>query len=202
VLKLESHLEKELFKKSFEGNEIIKVVVMVDGFDKICPYYKETVIDMLQVLKQTLLEQLWVTTQPHLKEELEDNVQQLSYTLQPFSEVEQVEFLKKFWFQSLNLDVTNKHQLQTFATVLITSFVQSISDKDKEFTSIPLQTRMLAEAFKGEFNAFYVSEKSEPELPHKLDLPGLYRRFIESKYDIYYTEMSKTPAGKTTAEEL
>jgi hypothetical protein len=64
VLKLESHLEKELFKKNFEGNEINKVVFMVDGFDEISPDYKETVFDMLQVLKQTSLEQLWVTTQP------------------------------------------------------------------------------------------------------------------------------------------
>jgi hypothetical protein len=61
VLKLESHLEKVLFKKCFEGNEISRVVVMVDGFDEICPDYKETEIDMLQVLRQTLVEQLWVT---------------------------------------------------------------------------------------------------------------------------------------------
>ena len=38
VLKLESYLENELFKKSFEGNEISKVVVMVDGFDEISPF--------------------------------------------------------------------------------------------------------------------------------------------------------------------
>ena len=82
------------FKKSFEGSEINKVVVMVDGFDEISPQYKQTVINMLQVLKLTTsLEQLWVTTRPHLRAELEDNLQQLSYTLQPFSEVEQVEFL-------------------------------------------------------------------------------------------------------------
>ena len=47
VLKLECQLEKELFKKCFEGNEINKVVVMVDGCDEISPQYKETVIDML-----------------------------------------------------------------------------------------------------------------------------------------------------------
>ena len=58
VLKLESDLEKELFKKCFEGNEINKVVVMVEGSDEISPNYKETVIDMLQVLKLTSLEQL------------------------------------------------------------------------------------------------------------------------------------------------
>ena len=36
MLKLKSDLE-ELFKNSFEGNVISKVVVMVDGFDKISP---------------------------------------------------------------------------------------------------------------------------------------------------------------------
>ena len=108
VLKLESDLEKELFKKSFEGSEINKVVVMVDGFDEISPNYKETVIDMLQVLKLTTsLEQLWVTTRPHLRAELEDNLQQLSYTLQPFSEVEQVEFLNKLWSEPLDSKATD-----------------------------------------------------------------------------------------------
>jgi len=34
-----------------------------------------------------------------LRGELEDNVQHLSYTLEPFSEENQVEFLKKFWCQ-------------------------------------------------------------------------------------------------------
>ena len=175
---------------------------MVDGFDEISPSYKETVIEMLQVLKQTSLQQLWVTTRPHLKEELEDRLQQLSYTLQPFSEVEQVEFLKQFWLQTLNPEARNQHRFQIYATALIRKLAQSISDKNKEFTGIPSQTRILAEAFKGEFNSFYVSEKSEPLLAHKLDLPGLYRRCIERKYDIYYTEKSKTPGGKTNGEEL
>jgi len=164
VLKLESHLEKELFKKSSEGNEISKVVVMVDGFDEISPYYKETVLYMLQVLKQTLLEQMWVTTRPHLKEELEDSLQQLSYNLQPFSEEEQVEFLKKFWLQNSNLEATKPQWLTDYAKTLITKLAHSISDKDKAFTGIPLQTRMLSEAFKESVNAFYLSEKSEPKL--------------------------------------
>ena len=49
---------------------------------------------MLQVLKQTSLEQLWFTTRPHMRKELEDNLQQLSYILQSFTKVEQVEYLK------------------------------------------------------------------------------------------------------------
>ena len=202
VLKLESDLEKELFKKSFEENEVNKLVVMVDGFDEISPIYKETVIDMLQVLKQTSLEQLWVTTRPHLRQELENNLQQLSYTLQPFSEVEQVEFLKKFWLQNSNIEDMDEKRLKTYAKALIWKLAQSISDKDREFTGIPLQTRILAEAFEQEFTLFYLSQKLEPELPHKLDLLGLYRRFIDRKYDIYYREKSETPADKVAAMEL
>jgi hypothetical protein len=188
VLKLESELENGLFKKSVEGQADNKVVVMVDGFDEISPNYKQTVLDMLQVLKQTSVEQLWVTTRPHLREELEDHLQQLSYTLQPFSEFEQVEFLKKLWLHNLNLEVSNQKLLKIYAETLIRKLAQSISDKDKDFTGIPLQTRMLAEAFEEEFRSFYLSEKAQPELPHKLDLLGLYRRFIDRKYDIYYRE--------------
>jgi hypothetical protein len=62
----------------------MKVVLMFDGFDEISPNYKETVLDLLQgvsPLKQPGLGQLWVTTRPHLREALEDHLQQLCYTL-------------------------------------------------------------------------------------------------------------------------
>jgi hypothetical protein len=61
---------------------------------------------------------------------------------------------------------------------------QSISDKEGEFTGIPLQCRMLAEAFDKEVQAFCQSTVSEPELPFKLDLVGLYETFLNRKYDI------------------
>ena len=75
-------------KKSFEGNSISILVVLVDGICVICPDYNETIMNMVHVLKQTSLEQLWVTTRPHLREELQDNLQQLSNNLQPFTEFE------------------------------------------------------------------------------------------------------------------
>jgi hypothetical protein len=63
---------------------------MLDGFDEISPFYEQTIIDLLQALRQTAVEQLWVTTRPHLREELEDNLQQLSYTLELFAEGNQI----------------------------------------------------------------------------------------------------------------
>jgi len=73
LLKLCCPFEKELFKQYCQGlEEATKVVLMFDGFDEISPNYKVTVLDLLQdlnPLKQPWIEQLWVTTQPHLREQ-------------------------------------------------------------------------------------------------------------------------------------
>jgi hypothetical protein len=131
---------------------------------------------------------------------LEDILQQISYALQPFSEFDQVKFLEKFWTENLYLRVTNK-KVNLYAQTLIRKLAQSISDKDRAFTGIPLQTHVIAEAFEEEFRLFYVSEKSEPELPQKLDLLGLYRSFVDKKYDMYYEVRSTSTAGKMAAED-
>jgi hypothetical protein len=133
---------------------------------------------------------------------LEDNLQQLSYTLQPFSDVQQVEFLKKLWPQHFDSEDTDHDRREIYAEELIKKLAQSISDKDREFTGIPLQTRMLAEAFEEGFRSFCQSKKSKPDLPHKLDLLELYKKFIDRKYNIYYQEKSKRPAGNVAIEEL
>jgi hypothetical protein len=86
LLKLELGLDVELFKQGFEQGEKLKIIIMLDGCDEIIPDYNDTVIKLLQALKQTTVEQLWVITQPHLKEELEDQLQQLCYTIEPITE--------------------------------------------------------------------------------------------------------------------
>jgi len=70
---------------------------MLDGFDEIGLFYNETVIDLLQGLRLKVTEQLWVTIRPHPREELEDNLQRLSYKLEATSGDDQVELWIKFW---------------------------------------------------------------------------------------------------------
>jgi hypothetical protein len=43
--------------------------------------------EFLQGRMQTAVEQIWVTTRTHLREEMEDKLLQFSYTLELFSEV-------------------------------------------------------------------------------------------------------------------
>ena len=208
LLKLKPGLEVELFKQCCEQKGKVGIVVMMDGFDEICPFYKETVIDLLQNLRQTAVEQVWVTTRPHQRQELEDKLQQLSYTLEPLSEENQVEFLTKFWslkdwFTEADNEAKEegKTKLQIYAKELIKKLFQSISDKDKQFTGIPLQCRMLAEAFEKNIKLFLQSAKSMPDLTFELDLLGLYNRFIEMKYDIYVKEKGRISATNMTTIE-
>jgi hypothetical protein len=79
---------------------------------------------------------------------MENNLQQLSYILQLFFKVRQVRFLNKFWVH--NLKVKNQRRLKIYGKALNRNLAVSNSDKDKEFTDIPLQTRMLAQAIEEE----------------------------------------------------
>ena len=182
----------ELFKQCCEQKQKLGIVTILDSYDEISPHYKESVIDLMQAVSQTWVEQLWVNTIPHLKEDLEDNLQQLSYTLESFSENDQFEFLTKFWNLKDWFSETEdkdeeeeRNKLEMYAEQLIKKLGNSISDKDREFTGIQLQTCMLAEAFDNEVKTIYPSVESMPELALELDLIWLYGRFIERKYEIY-----------------
>ena len=208
LLKLECPFEKELFEQCLQGCEqAIKVVLMFDGFDEISPKYEKTVLDLLQDLNpvnQPWLEQLWVTTRPHLREVLEDKLQQLCYTLEPFSEDNQVEFLTKFWHRHSKLQEGNQQQLETYARALVEELAFSVSDYKKELTGIPLQTRMLAEAFEEEVETFCVSLKSEPALPKELGVVDLYGKFIETKLNIFIQkgEIAKEQNTRTVIHDI
>ena len=209
LLKFHHGVGLALFKECCERKQKVRIILMLDGFDEISPNYKGTVIDLLQAVRQTAVEQLWVTTRPHLREELEDKLQQLSYTLEPFSVENQVEFLKKFWCQKdwfaevgkgAEEEFTTK--LENYAEELIGKLSQSISDRDKQFTGIPLQCHMLAEAFDKEVKTLHHPSEFVPELPFKLDLPELYERFIERKYEICLEEKGKISTTNVCAKEV
>ena len=68
------------------------------------------------------------------------------------------------------------------------------STNDKEFTGVPLQTRLLTEAVDQ-------SDLSEHNLSDRLDLLDLYKRFIDRKYDIYQEEKMKITVSRVAAEE-
>jgi hypothetical protein len=92
-----------------------------------------------------------------------------------------------------------KYNLEIYAKHLIKKLTQSISDKDREFTGIPLQARMLAEAYDKEVKIFHQFAESMPNSDIQVDLLELYARFIERKYDIYKEEKLQITVSKVAA---
>ncbi|GJQ79874.1 hypothetical protein Trydic_g18322 [Trypoxylus dichotomus] len=201
LLKLNCPLEKALFEHSLNNG---RVILMLDGFDEVCPLYKSIVTDLIFDLSKTQIEQLWVSTRPHLQFELECRLNQLSYALESFSVTEQIDFLIKFWKQTLKLPAKpDELRMKLYAEALLDRLMQSINDDTRIFAGIPLQIRMLAEAFSQEFSEFYFSKKSTiPELPAKLDLLTVYRRFLHNKYRIYVGEKNKPPTVTVATKDL
>jgi hypothetical protein len=94
---------------------------------------------------------LWVTTRPHLREKLREKPLQLSYNIDPFYEGNQDEFKTNCVKMTGLLRWGGEEEFKTKQEIcvkhLIRNLSQSISDRDKVFTGITLQCRMLEEAF-------------------------------------------------------
>ena len=170
----ENDLGKELFQQRLEGNG--EIVVMFDGFDEIPDDHQTKIVDLLNTLKCTKIHQLWISTRPNSKKKLEETGGVLAFGLLPFSHEKQIKFITDFW-HSKNERGKCKEESESFAEKLLESLSENLCDNEREFTGIPLQCRLLAEAFSG-----------ESSLPDHLDLIELYNTFWGKKFKTFYSE--------------
>ncbi|XP_069687940.1 uncharacterized protein [Periplaneta americana] len=176
--KFNTEFERSLFKHEIhhDGN----ITVMFDGFDEISPNYAEKVITILKILAATHIKKIWVTSRPVMRENLERELSTLAYILKPFSRDDQREFLLKLWKGAH----TGPHDLKNLVSSLLRVTARSLNDKQRIMTGIPLQTKMLAEAFWED--AQHYCATGEHRLPLKLDVLQLYNMFVNRKWQLYY----------------
>ncbi|GJQ75354.1 hypothetical protein Trydic_g23533 [Trypoxylus dichotomus] len=198
LLKLEFTLEERLFSEMLEKNRII---LMFDGFDEVSPFYNTILLSLLADLRKSPIQQLWITTRPFLKKKLVSKLRPISCALQPFSFDNQIEFLMKFWRKSIGT-LSDETKLKKFAETLLKRLSKSIADSNRELASVPLQARMLAEAFDQDLIDFYYSNKLQPDLPRKLDLLDVYKRFTHRKYLVYIFEKNSLLEVNLARENL
>lgn len=183
LMNLHTVLEQALFKDSF--NQLDRIALFFDGFDEISPLYKDKVITLLVTLKDTQVKKLWVTTREHMRDKLEEGLGIAAYALNPLSADDQTEFLKKFFRNSLKIADVDEARLHLCTKKLLDVFAYRI-DIDKKFTGVPLQLKMIAEVFQGNFKKFYdARDQNEFSLPEDFNLAELYKKFIEIKFDLY-----------------
>jgi len=169
-----------------------KMVIILDGFDEISPDYSRNVEVLIKAVRNKTASKIWISSRFSNRHELEDIVGKFAFTLQPFTPENQVKFLKKYW--SKVTKISNQGKLKMFAKKLLRLCSQNLSDKDGEFTGIPLQTMMLAEAFVKEGKKYCCS--GEFNLPEKFNLLFLFNKFTENKFNIYFREKNEMDPTK------
>ena len=180
-LKLVELIFTEALKRT--GN----VVVLLDGFDEISPEYSRKVEVLITEIKERTAAKLWVSSRSSYRLKLEEIMTKFAFTLQPFTRQNQIDFLEEYWNKSI--EGFKPHSLRTFAVELLRLSSENFSDKDGQFTGIPLQTMMLGEAFMEEAKKHCLSGNFN--LPNKFNLLALFKKFTERKFDIYFSEKNK-----------
>lgn len=162
VQKIASFLSQKILKlKSFESEifeHLLKkncVTILMDGFDEICPSYKQFIMNLMVGIKKKTTNQLWIATRPHLVEELEAELPDLcAFKLKPFSRENREEFFEKFLKHKMIDDMSTKlNEIESFLRLLMNH--SWLSDS----FSNPLLLRMIAELFEDD-SSFELSSTS------------------------------------------
>jgi hypothetical protein len=164
----EDSFESVVFKQSFLHE---KCHVVVDGFDEICPDYKEKVMDFIKALLNTNLKSLYVSTRPQMKEYLENCLNVFAFEFKPFDEEDQIKFLTQY------LKDEKK------AEQIVKQLPEHLNGKNMHIAGIPLQLKMIADILQENKRSDKIIEFFE-----KFDIGYLYDQFVEKKHDIYLTE--------------
>lgn len=142
IMKLKN-FEASMFTHFFDDN---RVVILMDGFDEICPSYKRFIMNLMIGIKQQSRNQLWISSRPHLVEELQEELGDLfAIKLQPFSRDNRKEFFAKCFDNSEDGE-SKLNEIENFLTSLVNN--SWLSDS----FSNPLLLKMIAELFEEDEN--------------------------------------------------
>ncbi|GLH13036.1 Uncharacterized protein GBIM_17686 [Gryllus bimaculatus] len=73
------------------------IAVFVDGVDEICPSYKDKLVRLLEMLLETKVKLVWVSSRPEVELDLTKALHCGTCVLRPFSEEEQKNHLRGHW---------------------------------------------------------------------------------------------------------
>lgn len=202
LLKLTSPIEKFVFQQYLQ-NEYDKgqLILMFDGYDEINLKCRRAIVAILQYLgAKCNVRLIGITTRGQFGRDLEVMFQQHVFTLEPFTQGNKLDFLKRFWSSSES--PSNIERLEDYARQLIETISRTISEEESQLTGIPLQMRMLGEIFVDKAKRFEKNGLVDAAVFSSIGLYELYERFIEKKKNIYLAEKLGINAGAASREEL
>ncbi|KAJ9587146.1 hypothetical protein L9F63_019334, partial [Diploptera punctata] len=159
---------RSIFKHEFDQGG--KIVILFDGFDEICPDYKDKVIRIVNEISSKNIN-ICLTSRTNLQSTLESQLCTLALSLRPFTKNDQITFMRQFW------KINNTEKETIFAEKVLKLTAKCLKYEDFTFSSISLHTYMLAVIFDPSCNI---------SLPDHLDILQLYKDFIDIKCQVFF----------------
>lgn len=185
-LACKNNLSQLVFQQVLDS-EKIGIELLLDGFDEVGAHDISLTNQILTEIKGFESIRAWVTSRPHLLQDLENTLGVLGYNIKPFNRNNQLQFLQSYWSRGKELSQTEKTKLQTFASHCLERLQDSLEMKDVHIAGIPLQCLLIGEVYD---KAAMEEAKSTTKGRHSgkiqiFSISHLYDQLVENKYDKY-----------------
>lgn len=168
-----------------------RIVILLDGFDEIVPAYRDKTIQLIKVLNQTDIAQVWITTRVSEKNYLENELKTPTLFLTNLTDSESEDYLVRFWkFNCKSKKIKKTMYFNEKARELLNFVKKSSSTKYYSLTEIPLTLFLLAE---------HVQDMNFPTLSMNM-LNDLYANVINRKLEIFIKWKGNMRKGKQAAD--
>lgn len=158
--------------------DLLTTEIFFDGFDELSSdkigWMKEF---FLLIRLQFSNVRIYITSRPHMRNELEASLDVIAYDILPFNRQNQVNYLVQFWFKN---DPNSEFKLlQKYAGICLDEVNTKLTRNENEIAGIPLLCQLLAEVYAKKVAKYSSTAGRNPEFDFKMS--QMYQQFIEQR---------------------
>ncbi|XP_064463637.1 uncharacterized protein LOC135374613 [Ornithodoros turicata] len=184
-------LEFALFEKSLNDGSPFEIVVILDAFDEVNEECRKCVSELTSFLSEKKACKIYMFTRTVFKSHAQDAFHTVSYELLPFSDENQVEFIRKYEGTAHS---TNEN---TGASKLFQRLHTNLKETNKTVLETPLLLRMIFEMKNGEiaesddYSSLLKRANISADKNKNLYIVHVYKLFVWYKHLVFRIEKRK-----------
>lgn len=169
-------------QKALLDNPLHCMYLFLDGYDEIDLTRRGFAKEMLRVINEKFkIARIFISTRPHLSDELEEVFGVFGCKILPFQICDQVVFLTKYWEKKYSIEISSS--VQDLANKCLATFKTNIPKDDRDIAGIPLQCRLVAELC-----SKYAKRESKYFSEDEFNVASMYdmcEQFLENMFAIH-----------------
>jgi hypothetical protein len=204
ILNLQNNMETKLFEHACFKTGAVHI--LFDGFDEVAQFYKDKILALVKFFEKHTKGMILISTRSEWKDELEDEFSEISYSLAPFTQVDQKVYLKNIWEAHFDFDAP---QVEEIADLVLQQSTKFIKDRDRSLTGIPLIVMLLAEYIKNDIDRLQNNDSCISFADILKHLEGtnynlfiLYEDFVEKLIRRHLIERAKLQTSNFNAKNI